>query len=63
MKELNYMKGQLELMSKKEVVDVYYKFLKANNKKVLKQDLIGFKKEYLIERFIKERNRKLIFNN
>jgi len=61
MKELNYMKGQLELMEKKEVENVYYNFLKANGKRVNKKEIRSLSKETIINKYIIARNKKMIW--
>ena len=61
MKEINYMKGQLELMEKKEVENVYYNFLKANGKRVNKKEIRGLSKENIISKYIIARNKKMIW--
>ena len=61
MKEINYMKGQLELMDKKEVEDVYYRFLKVNGKKANKKEIRSLTKETIISKYIIARNKKMIW--
>lgn len=61
MSELNYMKGQLKMMPKKQVVDVYYKLQKANGKEVKKEDIKQMDKDLIISRYLRERNNSLIF--
>ena len=61
MKEINYMKGQLELMNKKEVENVYYNWCKANGKKVAKREIKGLTKESIIDKYIVVRNKKMIW--
>lgn len=61
MKEINYMKGQLELMEKKEVENVYYNWCKVNGKKVNKKEIRGLTKETIISKYIIARNKKLIW--
>lgn len=61
MSELNYMKGQLKMMPKKQVVDVYYKLQKANGKEVKKEDIKQMDKDVIISRYLRERNNILIF--
>lgn len=61
MSELNYMKGQLKMMPKKQVVDVYYKLQKANGKGVKKEDIKQMDKDLIISCYLKERNNSLIF--
>lgn len=58
---LNYTKGELTLMSKKQVVDVYFGLLKHNKKKVLKTSLMNNTKESLIDKYISLRNKNLIW--
>jgi len=61
MKEINYMKGQLELMNKKDVEDVYYNWCKANGKKANKKEIRGLTKENIINKYIVARNKKMIW--
>lgn len=61
MKEINYMKGQLELMEKKEVENVYYNWCKANGKRVNKKEIRSLNKESIINKYIIARNKKMIW--
>lgn len=61
MKEINYMKGQLELMNKKDVEDVYYNWCKANGKNANKKEIRSLTKEKIINKYIIERNKKMIW--
>ena len=56
----NYMKGQLQLMPKKEVVNVYYNLLKEANKSPLKSKINSLNKSVIIERYIGLRNKLLL---
>ena len=60
-KPVNYMKGQLELMPKKDVAKVYYNLLKAENEKSNMKQILKLPKDYIIECYIRRRNRKLIW--
>lgn len=59
-KLLNYTKGQLTLMNKKEVETICYKLYKQNNKAVLRSDFQGLNKDYLISKYIKLRNKIIL---
>ncbi len=60
-KPVNYMKGQLILMPKKDVAKVYYNLLKAENEKTNMRQILKLPKDYIIECYIRRRNRKLIW--
>ena len=57
---INYMKGELELMPKKAVADIYYKLLKDNGKEVLRENLNGYSKDTLINKYGKLRNKMML---
>lgn len=61
MKEINFMKGQLELMDKKEVENVYYNWCKVNGKRVNKKEIRSLSKESIISKYIIARNKKMIW--
>ncbi len=55
-----FMKGQLKLMNKKEVVDICYNICKAIGKPDTKENLNLHSKEYLIRYYGKVRNAHLL---
>lgn len=59
---INYLKGELKLMPKKAVADIYYKLLTQSGKQVLRKDLDDYSKDELIYNYGKLRNRLMIWN-
>jgi len=57
---INYMKGELKLMPKKAVADIYFKLLKDNGKEVLRENLNGYSKDKLISKYISLRNKNML---
>jgi len=58
---INYLKGELKLMPKKAVADIYYKLLKQSGKEILREDLNKYSKDELIYKYGKLRNKNLIW--
>lgn len=57
---INYMKGELKLMPKKAVADIYFKLLKESGKEVLRADLDSYSKDTLISKYGKLRNKIML---
>ena len=58
---MNYMKGELTLMPKKAVADVYYKLLVNSGKKVVREDLDKYGKETLINKYVSLRYKNMVW--
>lgn len=57
---VNYLKGELKLMPKKAVADIYYKLLKESGKEILRDDLNKYSKDELIYSYGKLRNKIML---
>ena len=59
-KAINYMKGELELMPKQKVVNVYYNLLKVNKIKISKTEINKLEKNQIIRSYVNLRNNYLL---